>query len=262
MTNPWKVALITGASSGIGWQLAKELARIGTAVGLLARRRDLLNQLADEISNAGGTVAVAVADVADRQATVSALRGLEKQLGPCDLLIANAGVGAPTHLDPMNVPDIEKMFQVNVLGVVYSIEAVLPGMLARNRGHLVAVSSMAAYKGLPGENGYSASKAAVNNLMEGFRIRLRPLGVQVTTICPGFIATPMTARNRFRMPFLLSAAEAARRIVRALRHRPAVYNFPWQMNLLMQLVRWMPDWVIRWGMADYNADPPSPERPL
>jgi len=262
MTNPWKVALITGASSGIGWELAKELARSGIAVGLLARRRDLLDSLASEIRAAGGIVAVAAADVANRQATRSALQELERELGPCDLLVANAGVGAPTHLDPINTSDIEKMFHVNVLGVVYSIEAVLSGMLARKKGHLVAVSSLAAYKGLPGENGYSASKAAVNNLMEGFRIRLRPLGVHVTTVCPGFIATPMTARNKFRMPFLLSAPEAARRIVRALRRRPAVYNFPWQMSLLMGLLQWLPDGVIRWGMAEYNANPPPPERPL
>jgi len=262
MTNPWKVALITGASSGIGWELAKEFARSGTAVGLLARRRELLESLAAEIRASGGTVAVEAADVAERQATIRALQQLEQALGPCDLLVANAGVGAPTHLDPINTGDIKKMFEVNVLGVVYSIEAVLPGMLARQNGHLVAISSMAAYKGLPGENGYSASKAAVNNLMEGFRIRLRPLGVQVTTVCPGFIATPMTARNKFKMPFLLSAPEAARRIVRALRRRPAVYNFPWQMSLLMGLVQWLPDGLIRWGMSDYNADPPPPERPL
>ena len=262
MTNPWKVALITGASSGIGWELAKELARAGVAVGLMARRRELLDTLASEIRAVGGTVAIAVADVADREATVAALRGLEEQLGPCDLLIANAGVGAPTHVDPINVSDIEKMFQVNVMGVLYSIEAVLPGMLARKAGHLVAISSMAAYKGLPGECGYSSSKAAVNNLMEGFRIRLLPMGVHVTTVCPGFITTPMTARNKFKMPFLLSAPESAQRIVRALRGRPAVYNFPWRMSMLMGLVQWLPDWAVRWGMADYNADPPPPERPL
>lgn len=262
MTNPWTVALITGASSGIGWELAKELARGGTKVGLTARRVDLLDQLAGEIRAAGGTAEIAAADVANREATGHALRELEARLGPTDLLIANAGVGAPTFHNPINVADIEKMFRVNVFGIVYAMEALLPGMLARRQGHIVAISSMAAYKGLPGESGYGATKAAVNNLMEGFRIRLRPLGVDVTTVCPGFITTPMTARNQFNMPFLLSAPEAARRIVRALRGKPAVYNFPWRMSLLMGLVQWLPDWVLRWAMADYNADPPPPERPL
>src|SRR5205807_1958438 len=154
--------------------------------------------------------------------------------GPVDLLIANAGVGAPTVLTPLNVPDIEKMFRVNVLGVIYAIEAVLPGMLERKKGHLAAVSSIAAYKGLPGESGYTSSKAAVNTFMEGLRIQLRDKGIAVTTICPGFVKTPMTEVNKFHMPFLLEAEEAARRMVRALGKKKKVYNFPWQMSLLMR----------------------------
>src|SRR5205085_12501367 len=107
------------------------------------------------------------------------------------LLIANAGVGAPTRLEPINTADIEKMIRVNLLGVVYSIEAVLPEMLERGRGHLAAVSSIAAYKGLPAESAYCASKAAVNIYLEGMRIQLRGRGIHVTTICPGFVKTPM-----------------------------------------------------------------------
>jgi short-subunit dehydrogenase len=184
------------------------------------------------------------------------------RLGPVDLLIANAGVGAPTVLEPLNVGDVEKMFRVNVLGVVYALEAVLPGMLERGRGHVAAVSSMASYKGLPGEWGYSASKAAVNNLMEGLRIQLRGRGIAVTTICPGFVKTPMTEVNTFKMPWLLEADAAARRIVRALRRRKKVYNFPWQMGLFMKLARWAPDWVVARMMQSYNEDPPFPKQPL
>ncbi len=253
-----QVAVITGASSGIGRALARELARAGARLGLVARRRAELDRLADEIRQAGGRAAVAPADVADRPAVLAAVQEVTSQLGPVDLLIANAGVGAPTHLDPPNTAEVEKMFRVNTLGVVYSIEAVLPDMLRRGRGHLAAVSSLAAYKGLPGESAYCASKAAVNTYLEGLRIQLRGRGLAVTTICPGFVRTPMTDVNNFHMPFLMEADEAARRIVRALGRRAKVYNFPWQMALLMRWTRWLPDWVLARTMQSYNENPPPP----
>jgi short-subunit dehydrogenase len=257
-----QVAVITGASSGIGWALSKALAAEGCKVGLIARRREQLAALAAEIQQAGGSAAFAPADVADRQQTLASIHDVAAQLGPVDLLVANAGVGAPTLLEPFNVHDVEKMFRVNVLGVVYAIEAVLPVMLQRGRGHLAAVSSLAAYKGLPGESGYSSSKAAVNNYMEGLRIQLRDRGIAVTTICPGFVKTPMTEVNDFKMPFLLEADEAARRIVQALKRRKKVFNFPWQMSLMMKLTAWLPDWMVARAMNKYNENPPFPKAPL
>jgi short-subunit dehydrogenase len=258
MTFANQVAIITGASSGIGWSLAKQLASQGCKVGLVARRRDNLAALAGEIEKAGGVAAFACADVADRAQVGEAIRETAGKLGPVDLLVANAGVGAPTTLSPMNVADVEKMFRVNVFGTVYAIEAVLPGMLERKKGHLAAVSSMAAYKGLPGESGYTASKAAVNNFMEGLRIQVRDKGIHITTICPGFIKTPMTEHNDFHMPWLLEADEAARRIIKALARKQKVYNFPWQMGILMRITRWLPDWVIARAMGKYNENPPFP----
>jgi short-subunit dehydrogenase len=160
----------------------------------------------------------------------------------------------------LNITDIEQTFRVNVLGLVYALEAVLPPMLSRGRGHLVAVSSLAAYKGLPGESAYCASKAAVNAYMEGLRIQLRSRRIAVTTVCPGFVQTPMTAANEFHMPWLLDADEAARRIIRALKRRRRVYNFPWQMNLFMKTVRRLPDWIVARGMNNYNKSPPFPAR--
>src|SRR5947207_11735815 len=130
-----QVAVITGASSGIGWALAKVLAAEGCRVGLMARRKEKLLVLADEIARAGGTASVAAADVGDRSETVAAIQDLGAQLGPIDLLIANAGVGMPTLVEPFNVADQEKMFRVNVLGMIYAIEAVLPEMVRRRRGH-------------------------------------------------------------------------------------------------------------------------------
>lgn len=257
-----QVAVITGASSGIGWELARALAAEGCKVGLTARRREPLAELAGQIEKAGGNAAFAVADVAEREQIVAAIRDLAARLGPIDLLIANAGVGAPTTVEPFNVGDIEKMFRVNVMGVVYSLEAVLPQMLQRRCGHLAAISSLAAYHGLPGESAYTSSKAAVNVFMDGLRVQLRSKGIAVTTICPGFVKTPMTEPNEFKMPWLLTAEEAARRIVRALKRKRKVYNFPWQTALLMKCGRWAPDWLLDRMMRTYNDNPPFPKTPL
>jgi short-subunit dehydrogenase len=253
-----RVAVVTGASSGIGWALARELAVKGWKVGLIARRKDKLDALTTEIAGVGGTAAGRPADVSDRAGLAAAVGDLEDRLGPTDLLIANAGVGYPTLLEPINMEHVEEMCRVNYLGVVYSITAVLPQMLRRGQGHLAAVSSLAAYKGLPGESGYCASKAAVNSYMEGLRIQLRDRGIRVTTISPGFVRTPMTAANEFSMPWVMEADEAARRIVRALERRRKVYNFPWQLNLLMKLTAWAPDWIVARSMRKYNENPPFP----
>jgi len=257
-----QVAIITGASSGIGWSLAKLLAAEGCKVGLVARRRDKLDELASEIRQAGGTTASAAADVGDRGQVHAAFTALAGELGPIDLMIANAGVGWPTQLDPMNIDEIEQTFRINVLGVIYSLEAALPDMLRRGRGHLAAVSSAAAYKGLPGESAYCASKAAVNSYMEGLRIQLRRRNIYVTTICPGFVRTPMTAMNEFHMPWLMDAEPAARRIVQALKKRKKLFFFPWQMRFLMWLSYWAADWMIDRGMRRYEEQPPRPREEL
>jgi len=239
-----QVAVITGASSGIGWELARVLAAEGAKVGLVARRPDKLAALAEVIRLAGGTAACAAADVGDRQQCVAALRELAQTLGPVDLFVANAGVGTGTTLDPVNTADVEAILRINVLGLVYATEALLPEMLRRGKGHIAGVSSLASYKGLPGQPAYSASKAALNTYLEALRIQLRPRGIAVTTICPGFIRTPMTAGHRFRMPFLMDADVAARRIARALHRRRKVYSFPLPMALLMRLTWLMPDWLM------------------
>ena len=208
------VVIVTGASSGIGRALAFRLAIVR-----LSRRSDRPARRADcETRPARSVPPVALPSrrpptsaIGSRSA--SAITELEQGLGPTDVMVANAGFGAPTQLDPLNIDDVEQTIRVNVLGVIYSIEAVLPGMIARGSGHLLAVSSLGAFKGLPGESAYCASKAAVNAYMEGLRIALRSKGVVVTTVCPGFVETPMTPMDS-AMPFLMSADAAARRIAR------------------------------------------------
>lgn len=250
-----KVAVVTGASSGIGWELAKQLAAEGCKVGLLARRADLLGTLAAEITAAGGTAAVAAADVSDREAVTAGIASLRAALGPIDLAVANAGFGRVTLLDPVNIADVETTVRVNLLGVAYTFAAVMPEMLARKTGHLVAISSLAGYRGLPGESAYCASKAAVNVYLDGLRIHLRGTGVKATTICPGFIKTPMTEKTDPKhMPWLMTADVAARKMVRAIKAGKKVYNFPRRLSLLVKLSRWLPDWAITRVMGDYNEE--------
>jgi len=249
-----QVALVTGASSGIGWELARQLAAAGCKVGLVARREGPLVELHKLVTEAGGTAAVAVADVGHREQAEAAFRTVREQLGPVDLAIANAGVGTVTRLDPVNMADVEDMIRINLMGVIYTLSAALPGMLARKSGHLVGISSLAGYRGLPGESAYCASKAAVNTYLDGLRIHLRGTGVQVTTVCPGFVTTPMTANNKFHMPGLMSAEVAAKRIIGAVRAGKKVYNFPWRLHMMVKLSRWLPDRVMRWMMSEYNSE--------
>lgn len=238
------VALVTGASSGLGRALAIELAKQGYAIGVIARREDLLREVADELTASGHTVAASAADVTDREALGVAVASIEATLGPIELAIANAGIGRYDRIDPFDAEVVEQTFRVNVMGVVNTIGAVLPGMLARGSGHIVGISSLGADRGMPGSAAYGASKAALSTYLDGLRISLKPRGIAVTTVCPGFIRTEMTAQNKFAMPGVLEAEEAARRIVRRLKKRPVVYRFPLGMSLLMRTLRHLPDWAV------------------
>ncbi|HEX4824540.1 MAG TPA: SDR family NAD(P)-dependent oxidoreductase [Candidatus Polarisedimenticolaceae bacterium] len=236
----YAVALVTGASSGIGRSLARQLADQGTKVACVARRGDLLDGLVAEIRDHGGTALPLVADVRDRCAVHAAAAQAERDLGPIDLLIANAGIGQAMPLKEFDAAAFEDTIRTNLLGAVYAVEAVLPGMISRGAGHIVGISSLAAYRGLPETQAYGASKAALNSFLEGVRAEVRPRGVFVTTICPGFIRTPMTSKNTHPMPFLLESDEAARRILRAIRNRRRVYNFPLPMAAFTKLVHFLP----------------------
>jgi short-subunit dehydrogenase len=229
-------AIITGASSGIGAEMARELARRGYAVALLARRADLLQELAKQLPNA---VAVPC-DVTDEAAVMSAVRAGERALGgPFDVAIANAGVGV-TGYAAKDVSDVERMMQVNYFGMLYLFHAVIPGMIERRSGRFAGIASIAGLRGLPTSSGYSASKAAMQAFLEAVRVELAPFGIRVTTVNPGFIATPMTEKNKFRMPFLMNADKAARIIIDGIERGARVVEFPWPMSLVMRFGRLLP----------------------
>jgi NADP-dependent 3-hydroxy acid dehydrogenase YdfG len=230
-------ALITGGSSGIGEALGRELGRRGWAVALLARRRELVEEIAASLPNAVGVAC----DVTDAASVREAVRSAEQQLGgPFELAVANAGVSLPGHASRFNLADAERTFQVNVLGMLYLFDAVVPGMVERKAGRFAGVASIAGHRALPTAAAYSASKAAMQNFLEASRIELAPYGVGITVVNPGFVDTPIVAKNRFRMPFLLQAPEAAAIIADGLERGKRVIEFPRPMSLLMRTVRLVP----------------------
>ena len=235
-----KVVLITGASSGIGRALALELGKRGARLGLTARRAEELSRVAEEVSRAGGQALALPADVRRAGDINGVAERMREKWGRVDVLVANAGMStttAGTHLDATEAGDV---IAVNVIGVVNSVAAVLPDMVKRGDGHLVAISSLASFRGMPKSGPYSASKAAVNTFFESMRVDLRRSGVAVTVIHPGFIRTPMTANRKKKLPFLLEADDAACRIVKAVERRARTYAFPWQLASLVRVIRHMP----------------------
>lgn len=248
-----KQCVITGASSGIGRELALELGRRGWSVGLLARRAELLDQLAAELKAAGVNAAAVACDVADGTAVRDAVSQVERALGgPIDLAIANAGVGIPIHATKFDIAVAEQMIRVNVLGMMYLFDAVVPSMVQRRSGQFAGIASIAGLRGLPTTSVYSCSKAAMQAFLEATRIELKPYGIAVTTVNPGFIATPMTEKNRFKMPFLMQAAPAAKVIADGLDRRARVIEFPKPMSLLMRFARLVPDAIYERATTPYS----------
>ena len=246
-----KVVLITGASSGIGRALAIQLARKGAAVGLLARRAEILKEIAEGIQNCGGAALALPADVTDAAAVRNAVRELRERFGPIDVLVANAGISVNTFLPDLCEKKIAELMNVNVIGVVNSVAAVLPDMINRGSGHLVGNSSLAAYRGLPKTAAYCASKAAVSSFLEAVRIDLRGSGVDVTIIHPGFVKTPLIEHIR-HTPYVMELDHAVTKIIRAIEKRKKRYSFPWQLATVARACKLMPTPMYDW-FAERNS---------
>jgi NAD(P)-dependent dehydrogenase (short-subunit alcohol dehydrogenase family) len=232
------MTIITGASSGIGRSLARRLAADGDPVALLARRQPLLDSLVTEIEQAGGRALGIVCDVTDAAAVRDAVRRAEAHFGPTSRLVANAG-GALGSLS-FSAEHVAAVVELNLIGVANCIDAVLPGMLERGAGHLVAVSSLAASRGLPGSAAYSAAKAGLTNMMESLRIDLRGRGVDVTIIAPGFVRTKPGSERKRSKPLRLDLEPATRLMHRAIIARKPYYAFPKSLVTLVAIARLLP----------------------
>ena len=237
---------LTGASSGIGAALVTRLVERGARVAITARRVDLLEAIARDHSKGGSSLLVVPADVTDPAAVAVAARRIEAEWGGIDLAIFNAG-GSVASIPQSAVrnpqfaaPDFVDTMALNYFSVVYGIDAVLPGMLARGSGHIAAVASLAGYRASSVALPYSAAKAAVIHLIEGLRLSTGSRGIAFTIINPGFVRTPLTARNTFRMPFLVEANVAAERIVRGLERRKREIHFPAPLSWTVKFLRLLP----------------------
>ena len=238
-----KVAWIVGASGGIGAAVARELARRGATVAISARRDERLREVS------GGDMLVVPLDVTDAASVAAAALRVSEELGPIDLAVLSAGYWK--QMDPANwdTEVFDQHIRVNLAGMSNSIAAVLPGMLRRRHGVIAGIASVAGYRGLAGSEAYGATKAAQINLLEALRVHIARTGVRVTTICPGFVRTDLTAANSFPMPFMIETDEAARSICDGLQRERTEIVFPTRMALLMKTARLVPAraWTALWA---------------
>ena len=232
---------ITGASSGLGLALAEHYAAAGATLGLVARRASQLQAFAAKTK---GKCTLYTADVRDVKAMREAAQDFIARRGCPDIVVANAGISTGTAGDEAeDLQVFAEILATNVLGIANSLQPFIAAMREARCGTLVGIASVAAYRGLPGAGAYSASKAAAVAYLESLRIELRDAGVRVTTVSPGYIATPMTANNPYSMPFILSAEEAARRIARVIDRGRSYAVIPWQMAIVARVLRALPDFV-------------------
>lgn len=241
----WKTVWITGASSGIGRELAKLLNGRVPHIAASARSEDKLKDLAAGCE----TVVPYPVDVADPDAMAASVRAIEAAGGPIDLAVLNAGIWRVMEVAELDAAYARHALEVNYLGVIHALDALLPGMLARGQGHIAIVASVAGYRGLPRSVAYGPTKAALINLAETLHAELAPRGITVSVVNPGFVDTPMTRENPFPMPGIIPAETAARRLLAGLERKRYEIIFPRGFVYATKLLRLLPNalyfWVVR-----------------
>jgi len=238
---------ITGASSGIGAALARHYAAHGAHLGLVGRNEERLAALSKEL---GANCAIYVLDVRDPKALQQAAADFLAQFGAPDIVIANAGVSRGTLTEyAEDIAAFQAVMDINVMGMVHTFQPFIAAMKQAKNGSLVGIASVAGLRGIPGASAYSASKAAAISYLESLRVEVIGTGINVTTICPGYIRTPMTDVNPYSMPFLMEPDTAARKMVRIIKQKNRIAITPWQMAFVGGLMRLLPalvwDWVMK-----------------
>lgn len=256
-----KRVFITGASSGIGAALAAEYAAQGATLGLLARRRDALEQLAARLPN-GASHKIYALDVTDHAALAAAAADFIACTGGADIVIASAGVSHGTLTEyAQDLPVFETILATNLTATVATFAPFIAPMKAQATPcRLVGIASVAGIRGLPGAEAYSASKAAVISYCESLRLELKPYGIRVVTLAPGYIDTPMTRKNAYPMPFLMPAERFAASAVRSIARGAGYQVIPWQMGLVATVLRALPNvlYDLAFSKAPHKARRPAP----
>ena len=239
-TCDYPLVWITGASAGIGRALTLRFAKAGCTVVASARTESDLEEMAREAELLAGTIVPLPLDVTDRAAVSKAYESLKSERGVPDLCVMNAGTHIPVDGTALKAPDFKTLLDLNVMGAVHVLEAVVPDMVARGAGRLAAVGSVSGYRGLRTASAYGASKAALINMCEALRVELGEKGVVVQIVNPGFVETPLTDRNDFPMPFLMPVDKAAERFYRGLHSDRFEITFPKRFTWLVKAMRLLP----------------------
>ena len=239
-------AWVTGAGKGIGRALALKLATRGWTVAVSARTEQDLLSLAAAASGLPGAIVPVVLDTVDVIATAAAVQRIQQEIGALNLAILNAGTHCAISAQNFDPAVVKSLMDVNFLGTVNCLSAILPSFIERHSGKIAVVASVAGYRGLPTAAAYGATKAALINMCEALKPELDRLGIGLTLVNPGFVDTPLTRKNKFPMPFIISADEAADIILRGLDKGRFEIVFPWRMAVAMKLLRILPYPVAFW----------------
>ncbi|MFZ2102466.1 MAG: SDR family NAD(P)-dependent oxidoreductase [Oricola sp.] len=253
----WKVAWITGASSGIGRELATLLDGRADAVAVSARSSGKL----EELARASPSLKPFPLDVTDERAVAECVAAIERDCGPIDLAVLNAGTWAIMDTAKMDLAAMRKGIEVNYIGVVNALAALVPRMRERGRGHIAIVASVAGYRGLPRAGAYGPTKAALINLAETLRSELEPFGITVSLVNPGFVDTPMTRGNPFPMPAIMPVGAAARALLAGLEKRQYEIIFPRGFVYALKLLRIVPNRLFFWYVSTFVVGNRKRKRP-
>ncbi len=232
-----KVVLITGASSGIGQEIANQLSKRNLSLALVARRENILQELSSKNEN---SIAVKC-DVSKKKEVEIAYQKIIDKFGKIDVAILNAGYSVRMSVENYNSEAAEKIFGTNIFGIIYWVEQLLPEFIKRKNGMVVGVSSLADSKGYSKSGFYSVSKAAATIYLEGLRTELKKYNVKVLTVRPGFVKTPLTDKNEFKMPLIMTPKKAAKIIINGIEKEKAMIQFPWQIVLSTRLIPLIPN---------------------
>ena len=244
-----KTVLLTGASSGIGYSLAKLLPKENCSIALLSRRENILVNLANELKISGVQVKAYKCDVGKIDEVRNTLDQVKKDFGKIDIAILNAGASSRADVRKFSSSTAKEIFEANTFGIINCIEQLLPDFINRKEGMIVGVSSLAESRGFPKSGFYNASKAAATLLLESLRVELKPHNIKVVIVKPGFVRTPMTDKNEFQMPFLMDVNKAAKIILNGIKKEKSIIQFPLPIVIGSKIIKYMPDWLFDFLMS-------------